>query len=336
MPLANGLTSTGGALVISLDFELMWGLRDKYGIASYGRNILGVRQAIPAMLKLFAARGIACTWATVGFLFCADKDELMDSLPAVRPAYRRPGLSPYDILAGIGRDEASDPYHFGLSLLQQVQAAPLQEIATHTFSHFCCLEEGGDTDAFRADLLAARQVAERRGVPLASIVLPRNQVSVEHLRVCRTLGLTAFRGNERVWFHRARRDEHVSLPVRALRLADSYLPLGGAHAHAPTLVEGLVDVAASRFLRPSTGTGPFEWVRLARITTAMEQAARRGTVFHLWWHPHNFGVDFDANLAFLTAILDRFRTLQDRYGMRSLTMTEVAAETLRAHCGVGL
>ena len=33
-----------------------------------------------------------------------------------------------------GRDEKTDPYHFGLSLLRQVQSAPRQEIATHTFS----------------------------------------------------------------------------------------------------------------------------------------------------------------------------------------------------------
>jgi hypothetical protein len=31
-----------GALVISLDFELLWGVRDKRTIADYGPNILGV------------------------------------------------------------------------------------------------------------------------------------------------------------------------------------------------------------------------------------------------------------------------------------------------------
>ena len=330
---ANGLSSTGGALVISLDFELMWGVRDRLGIFEYSRNILGGRKAIPSILQLFAERGIACTWATVGFLFCADRDELMASLPAVLPAYRRPGLSPYPALADIGRDEKVDPYHFGLSLLRQVQFAPLQEIATHTFSHFYCLEEGGEVAAFRADLLAAQRVAERRGVRLASIAFPRNQVSPAHLGVCRALGLTAFRGNERVWYHRARPSGEVSAPVRAARLIDSYLPLSGAHDHVPALVEGLVDVASSRFLRPSRAGNALERLRLARITTAMEQAARRGTVFHLWWHPHNFGIGLDANIAFLTAVLDRFRALQDRYGMRSLTMTEVAAETLRARCG---
>ena len=35
-----------GALVISLDFELLWGVRDKRTIADYGPNILGVRKAV--------------------------------------------------------------------------------------------------------------------------------------------------------------------------------------------------------------------------------------------------------------------------------------------------
>ena len=329
-------TPGGGAFVISLDFELMWGVRDKRTIADYGRNILGVRQAAPALLDLFAARQIACTWATVGFLFCADKDELMASLPARLLAYADSRLSPYNDLAAVGYDEQKDPYHFGLSLLRQVQNAPRQEIATHTFSHFYCLEEGSDLEAFRADLVAAKQVAERRGLRISSIAFPRNQMSGTHLRVCRELGLTAFRGNEQAWFHRARRDAEQTAPVRAFRLADSYLPISGAHDQMPILVDGLIDVPSSRFLRPARGAGALERLRLQRITSAMEQAARRGGIFHLWWHPHNFGVDLDLNLAFLTAILDHFRLLRDRYGMRAKTMAAIANESLNGQRPVGI
>lgn len=322
-----------GAFVISLDFELLWGVRDKRTIADYGANILGVRRAVPAMLDLFAARGIGCTWATVGFLFCADKDELMASFPRLLPHYRDTRLSPYDDLADLGRDEESDPYRYGLSLLRQIQARPRQEIGTHTFSHFYCLEEGGDAEAFRADLTAAKQVAARRGVRFTSIVFPRNQISAEHLRVCRQMGLTAFRGNERIWFHAARRDRDQTLPMRAFRLADSYLPIGGAHVHRPAPVEGLVDVTSSRFLRPVRTTGAFEKLRLHRITSAMETAARSGRVFHLWWHPHNFGVDLEDNLSFLAAVLDQFGNLNRRYGMRSMSMAEVADEVLNGGPG---
>jgi hypothetical protein len=79
-----------------------------------------------------------------------------------------------------------------------------------------------------------------------------------------------------------------------------------------------------------------ERLRLWRITSAMETAARRRTLFHLWWHPHNFGVDLQENLAFLRDILDHFRTLQDRYGMRSMTMAALADEVLHAHAQGGV
>jgi hypothetical protein len=60
----------------------------------------------------------------------------------------------------------------------------------------------------------------------------------------------------------------------------------------------------------------------------MDTAARQRTVFHLWWHPHNFGIELDRNLAFLRAILNHFHLLEDSYGMRSMTMAETANEAL--------
>src|SRR4029077_3991678 len=76
-----------GAFVLSLDFELMGGVRDKRTIADYGANIRGVRQAVPALLDLFAERGIACTWVTVGLLFFGTSKAMLAALPARQPHY---------------------------------------------------------------------------------------------------------------------------------------------------------------------------------------------------------------------------------------------------------
>jgi hypothetical protein len=320
-----------GAFVISLDFELLWGVRDKRTIADYGANIRGVRDVVPALLDLFAGRSIACTWATVGLLFFATNKAMLAGLPARKPRYADPRISSYHYLAEVGADEEHDHYYYGLSLIRRILGYPNQEIGTHTFSHFYCLEEGGDSEAFRADLAAARAAATGLGINLASIAFPRNQISRAHLAVCREWGLRAFRGNERIWFHRTRRDAEQTLLVRGARLSDSYVPIGGAHDHEPMLVDGMVDLPASRFLRPVRRNAALERLRLWRITSAMETAARRRTLFHLWWHPHNFGVDLQENLAFLCDILDHFRTLQDRYGMRSMTMAALADEVLHVH-----
>jgi hypothetical protein len=70
-----------GVFTVSLDFELMWGVRDKCTIASYGAQILGVREVVPALLDLFAERQIACTWATAGLPFFAAKEDILAALP---------------------------------------------------------------------------------------------------------------------------------------------------------------------------------------------------------------------------------------------------------------
>jgi len=318
-----------GRFVLSLDFELMWGVRDLFTLEDYGRKVLGVRQVVPALLKLFTERQVSCTWATVGLLFFANKRQMLDGLPDRKPTYANQRLSSYAMMDQIGDNEDSDPHWYGQSLLKRVLACPEQEVGSHTFSHFYCLEEGGTPEMLRFDLEAARAAAANLGVKLTSIAFPRNQINGEHLDVCRDAGLRAFRGREHVWYHDGRPSRERTQIHRAVRLADSYIPLGGHRDIVPEIMRDMVDVRASRFLRPAARWGPLESLRLRRITSAMSAAAQRGTTFHLWWHPHNFGGDLDLNLAFLRRVLDHFRDLQESHGMVSMTMKRVAEETLQ-------
>jgi hypothetical protein len=94
--MSSTLTDRPGALVLSLDFELLWGVRDHVHRGSpYIRNLLGARVAIPRMLELFTGFEIAATWATVGFLFAKNRTELMNTSPELRPSYNDRRLSPY-------------------------------------------------------------------------------------------------------------------------------------------------------------------------------------------------------------------------------------------------
>jgi peptidoglycan/xylan/chitin deacetylase (PgdA/CDA1 family) len=317
----------GGALVVSLDFELHWGVRDKLGILGrYRENLLGAREAVPAMLALFAEYGIRATWAVVGLLFAESRREMIARLPARRPRYRRAALSPYDVLDEVGENERDDPFHFAPTLIARIAASPEQEIGTHTFSHYYCLEEGASPDDLRADLAAAIAVTrDKIARTPRSIVFPRNQLDAASLAVCGEVGLTAYRGNPDAWAYRARRDEDESRVRRAVRLLDAYLPVTGSHVRAiPAAADEVpVDVAASRYLRPySPALRHVEPLHLRRITSEMHRAARHGLVFHLWWHPHDFGRHLGENLGLLRHVLDCFRRLQERYGMRSLTMGE--------------
>lgn len=316
------------AFVISLDFELYWGVRDKISIDEYASSLIGARDVIPQVLELFAQSGVHATWATVGFLFFDDKDELLAYLPQLKPGYFNKHLSPYDQVFRIGPSELKDPYHYGLSLVRRILQYPGQEIGTHTFSHYYCLEEGQTVAEFRADLDAAHAAARRLGIELKSLVFPRNQWRPDYLTTCAETGIGAFRGNGSGWMYQAQGKGASRFVKRAFRLADRYVNVSGHRdrraVHGPA---GMIDVPSSRFLRPfSQRLAPLDPLYLHRIRTSMKHAAENGLVYHLWWHPHNFGINQKSNLSNLSDILDYFRELAAEYGMVSRSMGELIPE----------
>ncbi|MGA3019933.1 MAG: polysaccharide deacetylase family protein [Bryobacteraceae bacterium] len=338
---APGVGPDDGALVISLDFELLWGVREMAVGERYGRNLVGARSAIPRILTLFRQFDVAATWATVGFLFARDRDELADFLPVEQPRYKHAQFDPYR--ERIGRNEVEDPLHFGRSLLEIIQETPRQEIGSHTFSHYYCLERGQNIASFRADLESAQRIAAATlNVNLRSLVLPCNQFNPGYATVIREAGFLCYRGNQRGRFCTAAETQSAtSSVVRAIRLADAYIAVSPdclQSWHDVPSDSGLCDVRASRFLRPyNPCLNVLDPLRTSRVVSGMRAAARNGLVYHLWWHPHNFGAHIDESLEFLSGILAEFRVLRDKFGFRSMSMAEAAetATVLRAPATVG-
>lgn len=51
---------------------------------------------------------------------------------------------------------------------------------------------------------------------------------------------------------------------------------------------------------------------------------KNNTVFHLWWHPHNFGKYQDENFAVLQKILEHYQYLNKEYGYKSMSMGDLS------------
>jgi peptidoglycan/xylan/chitin deacetylase (PgdA/CDA1 family) len=335
-----GISRRPGGLVVSLDFELRWGVIERCPPGGvYEARLTEARRVIPRMVDLFEAYGVGATWATVGFLFARDREEIEACAPDVRPRYEHPAFHTYKERPGA--DETSDPLHYAASLVELLRDAPQQEIATHTFSHYYCTEAGQTAEAFRADLEAAKRIAALRGVELRSIVFPRNQHNPAYDPILVEQGFIAFRGNVPGWMWRFADAKESAAPGRRLaRLADSYTGMTGSGVVPWTEVpreHGLADVRASALLREwSPRWARLEGLRLGRIRRSMYSAAREGGLYHLWWHPHNFGAHPEENLAFLRRILEVYRNCRDRHGMRSFTMAEAAEEALQTGVAAGV
>ncbi len=319
-----------GKFVISLDFELYWGVRDKRTIEGYAQNLKGVHTVLPKLIDLFNQHKTEVTFSTVGFLFCKNKEELMSALPQKQPLYDDKNLSPYtDGFKLVGNSENDDPYHFAYSLLQLLKQYAQHEIGTHTFSHYYCLESGQTVEDFRADMQAAHAVAEKENVQLTSLVFPRNQYNESYLNVCRELNITSIRGNETSWLYAARSGNKEQLYRRALRLVDAYLNISGHNCYSDEYMtnSSVTNIPSSRFLRPySPKLQLLDGLRLNRITSGMTYAAKNNLMYHLWWHPHNMGIHQKESLNFLNKILKHYRFLNEKYNFESYTMTRLCKQ----------
>lgn len=319
---------TNGKFVISLDFELMWGVRDKIDKKTYGENILGVQKVIPGLLKMFRKYGIRATFSTVGFLFFETREELLANIPGIKPQYSDSNLSPYNgYIQQLDTDTERDLYHFAPNLIKEIQKYPEQEIGTHTFSHYYCLEPGQTIETFKEDLKSAITIANKYNISLTSLIFPRNQFNDEYLKTCLEMGIYCYRGNEHSWIYKAMKGENESYFRRAFRLIDAYVNLSGHNCYADQYLKSKmpVDIPSSRFLRPfSNKTRILDGLRLHRIKTGMTFAAKNNLTYHLWWHPHNFGVNQNENFDFLEKILTHYHFLNARFNFQSYTMSELA------------
>lgn len=314
-----------GLFVISLDFELFWGVRDKRSLAEYRARLSEVPRVIKGLLGLFEKYRIHATWATVGALFLNSSEGFREQCPELLPGYEDENLCPYQYARNAECLEAE--FHFAPRWIRVIADRHGQEVGTHTYSHFYCLEQGVTRESFVADISKAASVALEFGLPVRSLVFPRNQWREDFLEFLPELGIVCYRGNPSHSLYRGVSGGEERLWRRALRLLDTYVNLSGHHTFGP-LNSGaaqLINIPASRFLRAySQKMAWLDPLKRGRIVSSMHHAARNKEGFHLWWHPHNFGVGLQENLAFLEEILIEYQNLRDRYGMLSINMGEVA------------
>lgn len=322
-----------GIFTISLDFEIHWGVSDHHTIESYNENLRNVPAIVRRCLQLFRENGVHATWATVGMLFCENKEELFSYVqPEHRPDYVRKEISNYIVAESAGKNELEDPYHYAPTLVREIINTPGQEMATHTFSHYYCLEPGQTPEAFSHDLGAAVAVAKKMNVQLKSIVFPANQFKQEHIEACKQHGILCYRGNYPSWMYQLKAKAEEGLWKRFCRLADTYLPVNGSRCVEPVMNNGILNIPSSCFLRPYSPKLSFlEGRRVARIKAEMTAAAKQRKIFHLWWHPHNFGQNMEQNFAILAEILAHYKVVEKKYGMQSLNMAEICRQTMNSN-----
>lgn len=304
-----------GYFVISLDFELIYGMLDVLSEEdNYYTNLIGTRNAILGILDLFKEYSVAATWAAVGMLFHSNESELKASIPSRIPKYTDQNLSVYKHISD--NVERESELFFASDLIALIAKYPKQEIATHTYSHYYCTEPGQTIEEFDADIQQAVKVMKEKGYDSPySIVFPRNMWNDKYLSVIEKHGIRAYRGESKVWYDKMKE----GYLKKAIRMTDAYINIGGNECCELTRGR-IVNIPASRFLYHYGKIPHCDWLKIHRIKNQMKYAAIHKKVFHLWWHPHNFGTNTENNLRSLRSILNYYSQLQVEYNMASANM----------------
>lgn len=323
-----------GIFTISLDFELHWGVFDKRDRLARQKIYENTLALVPEMLQMFSKYDVHVTWASVGSMFANDQQEWEQMKPAVEPDYLNNDYSPYKWVSKNGMPEKYHWAHFAPGSIESILNYPGQELGTHTFSHYYCLEQQSQHGAFAEDLKAASIAAAKFKSKPVSLVFPRNQFNPDYLKVCYDNGIRVVRSNPASWYWSPINDKGSKLLRKVIRTSDAYIQLGKARSSysldtVRVTAGEPIQIPASRFLRPWNPKYKFaNRLRLRRLMQEMKTAAIKKECFHLWWHPENFGEFPKENMESLQVLLQHYKKCKEKYGMTSWNMGEYADNML--------
>lgn len=308
-----------GVMVVSIDVEMEWGRVHHGEAGDTVRHFDRERSSVAAVLRLLDRYEVSATWAVVGHLFLAQCEPING---VHHPEVRR---APYPWFAGdwFGRDPATsvdqNPRWYAPDLVEAIKECPVpQEIGSHSFSHQIIGDPACDPDTFRSELAASRAAATSAGIQLRSFVYPRN--SIDHVAVLAEDGFAAYRGSTPTRFA-----GRSPLWRRILGTLDSMVPTAGTAVHP--LMEGeLCNVPQTYFFDPDSRLarrlGAGLWSRV--ISRRLNQAARTGSLFHLWFHSHDIAAAPERAMSTLEHLFQAANRERSAGRLVNLTMSEVA------------
>jgi hypothetical protein len=154
------------------------------------------------------------------------------------------------------------------------------------------------------------------------LVFPRNQYSDPVIKIAGEEGFSTVRTNPRDWFWQEVQRENILKKI--FRTGDTLVPLGKSTSYSSISNQfGVNLLPASRLLRPYRKGSLVNSTRISRIKKELEVAIKNNEMYHLWWHPHNFGAYPQENLKILEDLLQWIHVKTETEGLISSTMSEV-------------
>jgi len=284
-----------GVFTISLDTELAWGSLDKGTVERYEKAYRNTPEVIDRLCDLFDEYEIPTTWAIVSHLLedCDGdhSDRMVPDFEWVDDWYG-------ELPCASGMDEELWYAPWLIDRLQECETE--QEIGLHGSTHMQLGADGCSREHAEEEIGAAVETLREHRVEPKSFVFPRNDIG--HLDVLREYGIEAYRGKDARWYEQAGVPSVVKPPLRFIDEAARFQP----PVVEPVERDGLVEVPGSQLFHPLHDGWQYTpgESSVARAKKGLQEAARTGGVFHLWFHPFNLGHNSEKDLNRLEQILE--------------------------------
>ena len=189
------------------------------------------------------------------------------------------------------------------------------EIASHTFTHSYFSSENVNKNIVSKELAKSKEVLSPYG-EVNSIIFPRNEINKNYMSDLKEHGFNAYRGKV-----------EKKLKHRYFEFLNCYLPIIKKTTYKKDVItseDGIYNIPASLFLRfYDQRFKMLESLKLRRIKRAMKKSAKKGLIFHIWFHPHNLGTNLEKNLEILNKIFVYYHALHEKYNYQNLNMNEM-------------
>jgi hypothetical protein len=304
-------------IIISLDFEMRWGVHHIYGAdhEAYRTEIENVQHIVPLTLKMLEERNLRATWATVGAILLESWEEYLSIAPNA-PNYKRKSLI-FD-QSFIDKNPIGEQY-FAPKLVDLITNTEGQELGGHSFSHLYFDEEGVTENDFTNDTIALiKTFKQKLSLSPVSYVYPRNQVI--YTQILSDNGFKTWRTNNNEWFHNANSNNisPKNLLAKILRVSDAVNPIIPFSSKS---VKFQIFTIFIRFPLPE----PLWAAHLFKIRNLVS-SLNRNNILHLWWHPHNLGNNLAQKSRRMEDVLDIVAEGCSGNTIRSSNMSEVCYE----------
>jgi peptidoglycan/xylan/chitin deacetylase (PgdA/CDA1 family) len=223
------------------------------------------------------------------------------------------------------KQRCPDTMLFAPDLVKLIYDTKGQELGSHTYSHYYCSLPVSRPEDFRKELVSSCEIFRANGYPTPrALVYPRNQVGDAYTEAI-PKELDVYRGRELGLVMKIK-DKNPRLGT-LLWYADHYFPVRRYRSYDLGVCanKDKVNVRQCRLFKPyKEKYSILEPLKVRRYKRELLYAAKHNQIYHLCWHPHNFSENTEVNLKQLESIFEYYLKLNQKYGMQSMRMTEIA------------